>query len=87
MGNFKLTFHKDEGNGQRFGVTENIIDNNICFGVLVDDNAMFACQVLPCTIKVMDEGNECRRAVNRSKRHDLIRPFCGIWASKGKFFL
>ncbi len=85
--NAELAFHVEKGHDHSFGVAENIVDNDGCDGVVIDDDAIYPCQFLPCTINVVNEGNECGWAVDRSERHDVVCPFCGIRASKRKFVL
>jgi hypothetical protein len=48
---------------------------------------MLACQILPHTVEVVDEGNERGWVVNWVKRHDVICPFCGIRSSKRELVL
>ncbi len=87
LGNAKLAFHVEKGHDHRFGVAENIVDNDGCVCVIIDDDAIFTRQIFPCAINVVDEGNECGWAINRPKRHDVVCPFCGIRASEHKFVL
>jgi hypothetical protein len=87
LGNAQLTFHVEKGDGHRLGVAKNIVDNDGRIGVVIDDNAMRTCQFLPCTVDVVDEGNECGWAIKRPKRHDVVCPFRGIRSSEREFLL
>jgi hypothetical protein len=64
----------------------NLVDD-VCVEILVDGETTGPGGVLPRSVHVMDECNEGGRAVDGSKRHDVVRPPSRIRTGECKFGL
>ena len=68
-------------------MAHDVINDDPSVRILVDADPNRFRKSLPLTINVIDEANEGRRSVGRSKGHDCIRPFDRVGALKRQLFL
>ena len=82
MGDAELTLHVEECFLQGFSPTQNVVDDYVCIEMLVNCEAARPGKVLPSSVQVMSESNECGRAVDGAERHDVVRPLSRIGPAK-----
>jgi hypothetical protein len=68
----QLALHVNKDSLVLLGPADNIINNDVCVSVFINNNIMQSRETLPRTINVVDERNECGWAINRPKRHHVI---------------
>ncbi len=87
MTNLKLAFHVAKQSVNVGAMAHDIIGNDPCICLVANDNPAQRSLQLPLIVNVVNEVDERRGAVSRTKGHDNVGPFNCIGPLKCQFFL
>ncbi len=68
-------------------MTDDVIDDNPCVGVIADVNYVSTGERLPLAVNIINEIDKRSRAISWAKRHNRVRPLDCIRPLKSKFSL